>query len=598
MINIFENKKVRTSSPVTYCTIDYEYQRINGTDVRYRFKWRVWIGSQSWDNNALNMRIFLNGSTTPYIVTVKGVTSGKGWDKSGTTAWYTIKNKLDGTVSFYIDFMDMTDASHPTWGKTDAYKLTVPVCRATITSAPNFNNTQSPKISYSNPLGNNVTKLEACISLTGAAADVPYREIERTKKEYTFELTEQEMNTLINSMAKNVTSRKVYFFIQTTYQGYKFRHSVEKVFYLVNGEPVLSDITITDSNSKTSALTGNTSKFIKYYSDAAVSFKATAKYGGSITSYKVVCGDKTLNSSSDTIKGVESGTFSITATDSRGFSTTQTIKKDLIEYVKLTCALSVNIVNPAQGTVNYTLNGNQFNGSFGTVQNAVTKKLLYKEVGTSAWQEKILTSNSGSLTLDYTKSWEIKATVSDKIITTPIESKIYQIVFEPSFYWDKDNFYFNQNVFFKENISISDIIKETYYSDKETLTSSFWGAGFVTSGGTEIYFTIPLRKSLANITSITVNSMSICARQGGKYILGTGSSFQDCKASGYTTKGTFKDGALSIMIKKTSAFTNVTNNDSVGIWADYTLTFNSSVETGSITQDEIIAEEIETEGNL
>lgn len=52
------------------------------------------------------------------------------------------------------------------------------------------------------------------------------------------------------------------------------------------------------------------------------------------------------------------------------------------------------------------------------------------------------------------------------------------------------------------------------------------------------------------------------------------------------------------MIKKTSAFTNVTNNDSVGIWADYTLTFNSSVETGSITQDEIIAEEIETEGNL
>ena len=35
---------------------------------------------------------------------------------------------------------------------------------ATITKAPNFNDEQNPTINYSNPAGNNVTSLQACIS--------------------------------------------------------------------------------------------------------------------------------------------------------------------------------------------------------------------------------------------------------------------------------------------------------------------------------------------------------------------------------------------------------------------------------------------------
>ena len=61
----------------------------------------------------------------------------------------------------------------------------------------------------------------------------------------------------------------------------------------------------------------------------------------------MVCGDKSITSNSGTINAIESGKFIITATDSRGFTTTQTVSKTIVEYVKPTNALDVEITNPA-----------------------------------------------------------------------------------------------------------------------------------------------------------------------------------------------------------------------------------------------------------
>ena len=58
---------------------------------------------------------------------------------------------------------------------------------AVIVSAPNFNDEENPTITYNNPAGDIVSSLQACISLTGAAADIPYRDISKTGTSYTFE---------------------------------------------------------------------------------------------------------------------------------------------------------------------------------------------------------------------------------------------------------------------------------------------------------------------------------------------------------------------------------------------------------------------------
>ena len=489
-----------------------------------------------------------------------------------------------------------TSTKSGTWAldKIDRY--------ASITSAPDFNNTNNPKITYNNILGNGVSSLKACIANTNAVAIADYRDIPKTASEYTFNLTEAERSALIQAVPNNQKYVKVRFYIKTTINNVEYRNYVEKTFTLINGEPTFSNISITDNNSAATELTGDANKLIKYFSNARISFTASPKYGASIKSYKVVCGDKSITSNSGTINAIESGKFIITATDSRGFTTTQTVSKTIVEYVKLTNALDVEITNPAQGTINYTISGDQFNGSFGAVNNQIIRKIKYREVGTANWTEtSALTSNTGSLTLDYTKSWEIKSIVSDKIYTTPIESKVYQIVFEPSFYWDKDNFYFNQDI----HIKGFNLIDALFYKDNEEVTINWRGASFVTSSGTELFFTVPLGKSMGIVNKVEINSISLCGRgtlKGtGTYIIGSGNSHQDCKATGYTTTCSVNDNKVNINISKKGAFKTVDgvtfNNQPLGIQAIITLKFSydSSITTNG-TETDIIDSEIIVEG--
>ena len=489
-----------------------------------------------------------------------------------------------------------TSTKSGTWAldKIDRY--------ASITSAPDFNNTNNPKITYKNILGNGVASLQACIADSNAKNIVNYRDIPKTASEYTFNLTEAERNALIKAVPNNQKYVKVRFYIKTTINSVEYRNYVEKTFTLINGEPTFSNISITDNNSAATELTGDANKLIKYFSNAKISFTASPKYGASIKSYKVVCGDKSITSNSGTINAIESGKFTITATDSRGFTTTQTVSKTIVEYVKLTNALDVEITNPAQGTINYTISGDQFNGSFGAVNNQIIRKIKYREVGTTNWTEtSALTSNTGSLTLNYTKSWEIKSIVSDKIYTTPIESKVYQIVFEPSFYWDKDNFYFNQDI----HIKGFNLIDALFYKDNEEVTINWRGASFVTSSGTQLFFTVPLGKSMGIVNKVEINSISLSGRgtlKGiGTYIIGSGNSYQDCKATGYTTTCSVNDNKVNINIAKTSAFKTVDgvtfNNQPLGISAIITFKFSydSSITTNG-TETDIIDSEIIVEG--
>lgn len=321
--------------------------------------------------------------------------------------------------------------------------------QANLTAAPNFTDENNPTITYSNPAGNNVSSLQACISLTGSTDDIAYRDVSKTGTSYTFSLTEAERNVLRNATTGS-NSRTVKFFLRTIIGGNTFYSTLDKTLTITNANPTLSP-TVVDSNNTTKALTGDANKFIKYYSNAQYSIGASAKKGASIKSTSITCGNKSNTAASGTLSAVESGSFVFSTTDSRGNTVSQTVNKTLINYVKLTCNLDTN--NPtADGKMAFKISGNYFNGSFGAVANALTVQYRYKEndgnYGSWTTVTPTLSGNTYSSTtnltgLNYQSTYTFQARAIDKISTGGINTPEKKVRTTPVFDWSEDNFRFN-----------------------------------------------------------------------------------------------------------------------------------------------------------
>ena len=158
--------------------------------------------------------------------------------------------------------------------------------------------------------------------------------------------------------------------------------------FVINSDPTVSG-TVQDINQTTIALTGDNNQFIKYFSNAKVDIVANAKNSATISSRKVVCGNKTGTAASNTLNGVESGDFTISCIDSRGKSASKRISKTLIPYVKLAFTNMV-LTRPSttSNTINCKLQGNYFNKSFGQQNNTLNLKYRYREAN-GTWEDYI-----------------------------------------------------------------------------------------------------------------------------------------------------------------------------------------------------------------
>ena len=215
-------------------------------------------------------------------------------------------------------------------------------------------------------------------------------------------------------------------------------------------KPTLSP-TVSDSNSTTTALTGDSSKFIKYYSKASVATGAKARNSATLKSQKITCGAKSLTSASGTINAVESGSFTFSATDSRGYTTTQTVKKTLIDYIKLTCSLNAGAPTTA-GVATLKISGNYFNGSFGKVANTLTVQYRYKTQGGSygSWTTVSATKSGNTYSatatisgLNYQTTYVFQARAVDKLATKNTDEQARRTT--PIFDWSKNDFRVNGN---------------------------------------------------------------------------------------------------------------------------------------------------------
>lgn len=368
---------------------------------------------------------------------------------SGTA---TLTHNADGTFSTTFSFWIQLNItfSHSYISKvsgSESVELDRISKAATLTNAPHFTDEENPSITYSNLAGNLVDSLQACISLTGAHSDIAYRDINKQGTSYTFNLTEAEREVLRNACT-DAKMRTVFFYVKTVFNGETFYSYLAKNLTIVNANPVFEPTALCWDNP-TIELTGSTEYFIKEFSDAKIEFNAQALKGASIVSTEVTCGNKKLTADG-IIEDVTAATFVFTVTDSRGYSTSKTLTKTLIDYLRPTCNLSAGGMS-ASGEITLTVKGQYYNGSFHDTANELTVQISYNISGSDIYEvvtaDKVtIKGNTYTATvtlteLDYRELYNFQAIAIDKLLEVP--SVVLAVRSIPVFDWSGSDFNFN-----------------------------------------------------------------------------------------------------------------------------------------------------------
>ena len=388
----------------------------------------------------------------------------------------TVTHNDDGSLSFTAT----VEAGIYQWAinKSGSGTITldqIPRAAKALTSQAEFTDEENPSLLYSNPAGNAVSSLQACISLDGSAADVPYRDITKTGMTYVFNLTEAERNTLRNA-TKNANSRTVRFYVKTVIGSNTYYSYITRTLKIVNANPTLT-VDAVDTNATTKALTGDAHKYIRYYSNVSATASATGNKGATITS----------TTGAGTFNKVNQSSFTFKTTDSRGNSTSKTYTGTLIPYVYLTANFKPRIAVSGEATIHVV--GNYFNGSFGATNNSLTLKYRYKKSGGSytSWTS-YTPSISGNThdtnivfqipSFDYQARYTFQVQVADKLATiTPSE---YSTTSLPVFDWSANDFNFNVPVQINGNLVVSGSIT----SNNEPVALDDDSADYVVAIGT------------------------------------------------------------------------------------------------------------------
>lgn len=209
------------------------------------------------------------------------------------------------------------------------------------------------------------------------------------------------------------------------------------------------------ADSVTAQLTGSTTKFIKNFTTVTVSTGASARNSATIKSQSITNGSTTINGGSGTISNIQSGTFTFSATDSRGYTTTKILTKTIVDYVSPTIAWNTATIN-TDGNLTLKVTGKCFNGSFGAVSNTIKVLFQYKASGGSwsSWYTMTVTRNGNDYTatatgtgFDYTKNYIFKAWIGDKFYELGQNGGVYtaekSVKCSPVFDWGENDFNFN-----------------------------------------------------------------------------------------------------------------------------------------------------------
>ena len=438
--------------------------------ITLRFGW--WQDSQSIANNSSvvgwHLQLIASGgsisssASKSWSVTVNGsnysgtdtVGVGNGTTKTLASGSTTIAHNADGTKTFSFSFSQQFDISYSGvgWigtksGSGSGTLTTIPRTSSVSSTSANIGENITISISrasssFTHTLSYSFCKLSGTIATKTSSTSVSW------KLPTTF------YAQILNSKSSWGT------ITCDTYSGSTKIGSSSCRFNVYvkesTNKPGIS-ATVVDVNDTTKALTGDENKLIRYYSKAKFELTASPKNSAIITTRSVFYNGTTYKGGSGNswianFSEVVSGSYRFSVTDSRGFSNTTTINKTLIEYIKLTCYMSVT--NPtASGECTINISGNYFNGSFGSTSN--TLSVQYK-IDDGDWIDTTatLTNNTYEASvnvtgMDYTRAYSIYARAIDKLAT--VETPVKYIKAKPIFDWGSDDFHFHVPVYVDGN---------------------------------------------------------------------------------------------------------------------------------------------------
>ena len=287
-----------------------------------------------WHDNRQNTDVYLNS------ISFSGINSGETKSVTGTT---TVYHRDDGALSGYAYAVftkgSTTSAYAPNSGSvaTDWTGLTNIDRYPLITSAPNFSDEDNPTITYTTNVGFASYVTEICIKLIETGDPIiDYRQVNVANGSYTFEFTEAERNILRNA-TPNSNTITVYILLRTMSSGIKYFSTVTRTLSIVNADPEISSLTVTETNQDVIDVLGSatSNSIIPGVSSLHAVVVPIANKGASISRVTLVRGG---NVTSDTTSPYEfdfspGASQTIIVTDSRGNSTGATINKTVLPYI-------------------------------------------------------------------------------------------------------------------------------------------------------------------------------------------------------------------------------------------------------------------------
>lgn len=387
----------------------------SNTSNGYYLKVVTSVGTQSVPNNttAVGYSVYLHQSSTRFsnssnsgnvkingttVYTVPASFNSTNWNRdtdillaSGTL---TIPHNSDGTKTISITgTWTSAGGTYAPGTLSLSGSQTLPTINriATLTGADNFNDEGNPTVTYSNPLGNAVTSLEACIANTGGSVIyAAYRAVSKTGSSYTFSLTTAERNALRAAMP-SATSMTVRFYLRTVIGGSTYHSTVDKTVSITNAEPTITG-SYADQNADIVAVTVNNQLLISGLSNAKVTAIPVLKKYATVSSVKI--GDVNVTAGGSpytrTINAVTAASYSIEVTDSRGYTATGTVTLDYITYNAITFLASFFRTAAMNNEIALQYSGTFHNATIGNTTNTLTVRYRYQpELG--EWSEWITT---------------------------------------------------------------------------------------------------------------------------------------------------------------------------------------------------------------
>ncbi len=378
----------------------------------------------SW-YNAGNFKVVINGTTVYSSATRIKLYNGT-TVASGTL---TITHGSDGTKTFSASAEAGIYLVAVNCSGSGSWSLPTISRAATLTQAPNFTDEESPTITYSNSAGNVVTSLQACISLNGSTADIPYRNIDKTGTQYTFNLTTAERD-ILRAASPNSNTLSVIFIVKTVINGSTYYSSLTRTMTIVNANPTITNVSYADTSSTTTAITGDDQKIIQNNSSVSFTFGTLAALKGATLSkiditINSVNVSTSLSGSSVSDRTISYGTINsamdlpanITLTDSRGNTSSTSVDISMLAW-----SLPTAIITCARQHNYYAETDLNVNADYASLDddNTITIQYQYKQSTASSWsawysaQDGVTTT----ITLDNTKAWDIKVRVTDRLGST------------------------------------------------------------------------------------------------------------------------------------------------------------------------------------